>query len=644
MPTVGVSKSLTRSAAVYQELVDPKDRHDLGEYYTPDWLCERIVTDLFPGPDLPRTLDPTCGSGSFLRAAITRLKAISQQGTSAKLLGTILDHVFGIDIHPVAVTIAKATYLLALGDLVREAKRPIQIPVYLADSLFLPSEVQQLRFGEVPGYEIRFGGDRRVSVPETLVRMPELFDPAIAACTRIAVDHASSRKESERSLRTYVKQSVPGLASQPDFDAISRALWSFTEELADLIRQKKDSIWAFIVRNAYRPAMFRERFDVIVGNPPWLSYRYIADPEYQKEVKKRALDDYAIAPASQKLMTQMELATVFLVHTLSTFGRDRARLGFVMPRSVLSADQHAPLRERTYRAPVVIEGYWDLVEVAPVFKVPSCVLFATKSPVSPGTSYVLPALEWAGRLSERDAPWPEAEPHLRTTKASARVTYLGSRSALTTGKGKAGVSAPSSYEGRFRQGATLVPRSLYFVKLRESNGTVKPDKVYSAETDPEQALQAKPPYGDVRMKGEVEGCFLFSTALSRHVLPFALLEPAIVVLPLVEVDGRLEMRTADRLRKDGYREFAGWMSRAERIWAEKRKGKAEKQSVYERLDYNAELTEQSLRERHLVLYNAAGTNLAATRVDRHVLPLPFVVEHKLYWAAIDDDREANYLV
>jgi hypothetical protein len=31
---------------VYQELVDPKDRHDLGEYYTPDWLCDRIVNYL----------------------------------------------------------------------------------------------------------------------------------------------------------------------------------------------------------------------------------------------------------------------------------------------------------------------------------------------------------------------------------------------------------------------------------------------------------------------------------------------------------------------------------------------------------------------------------------------------------------------
>lgn len=53
---------------VYQDLVDPEDRHDLGEYYTPDWLCSYIVDEVvgdFKG--IPSIIDPTCGSGSFLK-------------------------------------------------------------------------------------------------------------------------------------------------------------------------------------------------------------------------------------------------------------------------------------------------------------------------------------------------------------------------------------------------------------------------------------------------------------------------------------------------------------------------------------------------------------------------------------------------
>ena len=58
---------------VYQELIDLDTRHALGEYYTPDWLCERIVKE-FNFKPTDKILDPSCGSGSFLRAAIHRLK------------------------------------------------------------------------------------------------------------------------------------------------------------------------------------------------------------------------------------------------------------------------------------------------------------------------------------------------------------------------------------------------------------------------------------------------------------------------------------------------------------------------------------------------------------------------------------------
>lgn len=271
---------------VYQQLVDPKDRHDLGEYYTPEWLCERIITEVLPAEGYYSVLDPTCGSGSFLRAAIAHLLASNPDGGNASRLQSILNSVAGIDIHPLAVTISKTTYVLALHSLIKASKRPIQIPVYLADSLFLPTEVAQMRLGEVPGYAIRFG-DRTVSMPYELIRSPDIFDRSISACSEVAVDHAESVADDENTLRRYLENEAPQLFKLEQADQIVAALWQFTEELSDLIRQRQNSIWAFIVRNAYRPAMLRDRFDFIVGNPPWLSYRYIADPEYQAEVKKR---------------------------------------------------------------------------------------------------------------------------------------------------------------------------------------------------------------------------------------------------------------------------------------------------------------------------------------------------------------------
>ena len=148
---------------------------------------------------------------------------------------------------------------------------------------------------------------------------------------------------------------------------------------------------------------------------------------------------------------------------------------------------------------------------------------------------------------------------------------------------------------------------------------------------------------DPKMKGRVEGRFIFSTALSRHLLPFALIDPPAILLPCEANGNNLTVLTADELRSKGYREFAQWMHEAESLWNVARKQKAERQTLYERLDYHAGLTCQTLSAPYLVLYNAAGTNISAAVLDRHNLPMPFVVEHKLYWAAFDSQEEAHYL-
>ena len=387
---------------VYQELIDPADRHDLGEYYTPEWLCEAIVEEVLPSSGLARVLDPTCGSGSFLRATIVRLREANQSLAAPDLLRRILEGVVGIDVHPVAVTIARATYTLALGSALKSAKRPIQIPVYLADSLFLPREVSQIELGQVPSYTIRFGGDQSVAIPEDVVTNADLFDSALGACADVAADHARTGAESLVSLRAYLARVKPELLAGLQTDQTVSALWEYTTKLAALIRAHRNSIWTFVVRNAYRPAMLRQRFDVIIGNPPWLSYRYITDPQYQAEVKELAVDKYRIAPRSQKLVTQMELATLFLVHSLDVFGAGVAKLAFVMPRSVLSADQHVKLRARDYSALATITGYWDLKEVRPLFNVPACVLFADRVQPEPTATYTIPATSWAGVLPSQD--------------------------------------------------------------------------------------------------------------------------------------------------------------------------------------------------------------------------------------------------
>jgi hypothetical protein len=116
------------------------------------------------------------------------------------------------------------------------------------------------------------------------------------------------------------------------------------------------------------------------------------------------------------------------------------------------------------------------------------------------------------------------------------------------------------------------------------------------------------------------------------------------VLPVELTDDSLKIVDSEGLRKGGFREFAKWMRKAEEIWADKRGDKADKETVYEWLDYQGKLTAQHFRHRHLVLYNHSGMNVAAAYFDRHHQVAPFVVDVKLYYAAFSTREEADYVV
>ena len=107
---------------LYQNLMPKKLRHALGEYYTPDWLAERLLNQLgYDGNPKWRLLDPACGSGTFLVLAIKRVKRYAEEKmlTAADVLDMILRNIVGFDLNPLAVISARTNYLLALGDLLQ---------------------------------------------------------------------------------------------------------------------------------------------------------------------------------------------------------------------------------------------------------------------------------------------------------------------------------------------------------------------------------------------------------------------------------------------------------------------------------------------------------------------------------------------
>lgn len=123
---------------LYEAVISPETRQALGEYYAPDWLAEAMVEDTVTDPLSRRVLDPSCGSGAFLFHAVRAYLAAAQAAgvQAGEALTSPTGHVYGMDLHPVAVTLARVTYLLAIGtDRLQQRTEPLSVPGFLGDSL-----------------------------------------------------------------------------------------------------------------------------------------------------------------------------------------------------------------------------------------------------------------------------------------------------------------------------------------------------------------------------------------------------------------------------------------------------------------------------------------------------------------------------
>jgi hypothetical protein len=144
---------------LYESVITPKTRKQLGEHYTPDWLAEKLVADTLDDPLNQRVLDPACGSGTFVFHAVRRhLDAAMAAGQKRRdALKGVTSHVFGMDLHPVAVTLARVTYLLAIGRerLAHPQRGAVHVPVYLGDSM--QWQQQPLVSSDRPAWLMRAG-------------------------------------------------------------------------------------------------------------------------------------------------------------------------------------------------------------------------------------------------------------------------------------------------------------------------------------------------------------------------------------------------------------------------------------------------------------------------------------------------------
>ncbi len=630
--------------ALYQELVDPEARHDLGEYYTPDWLARRMVDKVLEENPRYSVLDPACGSGTFLYMTIKHKREALKD--SRDTLEHILESVVGIDIHPLAVIISKTNYLLALGGLFEKRRKPISLPVYLADSIKLPEMEGQMEMGApLPGFKLEIDG-KRIIIPETLIHDPQLYDAAIEASKEFAASFAHKEGGDEDTFHSFLTRYSPQIASDA---ALSRALYNLAKALRELIEERRDTIWAFILKNLYKPLFLKGNFDVILGNPPWLSYRYVEKGKYQEFLKKQIVEEYRLLTGRGELITHIELATLFFVRTADLYLKGGGTIGFVLPRSVFSSDQHYNFRRAYFSLNLGFSEVWDLEEVEPLFNVPTCVFFGKRGSE---TKSSLRCESLCGRLERKNSSLDEASQKLAVTPGELFITQMGKRSFLTTLKTPPSLTLRSFYQPYFKEGATIVPRSLWFVEIKSHPMLGFDPSLPLVQTAERAQKEAKPAYKGLRLEGNIESDFLYATLLSTDIVPFGYLDFRLVVLPILPSGKHFEVLSAAEARSQGFLNLANWLEKAQGEWEERRGEKAKNMDIFGWLDYRKKLSSQQTAK-YKVLYPMSATYLCSCVVENKSISFQvagqgveaqgFVVDYKAFYFDTDNREEAYYL-
>ncbi len=623
--------------ALYESLIDPETRHDLGEYYTPDWLAARMVAATVDRPLEQRVMDPACGSGTFLFHAVRAVvDAADARGLSpAEAIRLTARNIAGIDIHPVAVIFARVTFLLALMPALREGHPGrVTLPVYLGDAL----QWNLARPGEKGRQPDIFAGSGtlEISVPAVTVNdpKPRRLDPAILEFPAAVASDAGlfdrvlnsmielgARLEPASNFVAWLQREVSVS------DDARKALKKTYQVMSRLQNEGRNHVWGYVARNLARPVWLSseaQKADVVIGNPPWVSYRYMSPG-----VQGRFHDECRAAQlwVGGHVATQQDLSGYFFMRAALLYMRRTGRIALVMPYAAMSRQAYAPFRAgrvarlgQTELRLGFIEARAFGSEVQPLFPVPSCVLFAgchdgaTAAPL-PGE-----VLAYAGTLPRRDADEAEA-----TSNLTAAVVGWPPE---VTGDGG------SPYRGAFRNGATLWPRRLVLVEPVPATGLLPPN--------PESPLvrgragnQDKNPWKGLNPpQGTVEKGFLRPVLLGESIAPFRVIRPLQAVVPWDEE--RFELMDARAAARCGYRALARWLEKSESLWEEH---KGSDLSFIQQCDYYGKLSCQFPIAPIRVVYTKAGTNLAAAVVENESA----LVDHKLYWGQARSRAEAYYL-
>ena len=284
--------------------------------------------------------------------------------------------------------------------------------------------------------------------------------------------------------------------------------------LVALHGEGRNHVWAYYTRNLLRPIAISEtKVDVIVGNPPWLTYNKTV---HMLRQKLRSLSEAHQIWAGGQYAPHQDIAGLFFLRSMDLYLPEGGACSMVLPHSALIAGQYEKWRTGRWGAATVAltadlawHTPWDLEPLEPndFFPVPACVVHAQRAPND------------ATELPDQVEQW-EGTPGGETTRSITRRPSPGSE---------------SPYGSRALQRSDHLPRGA----CSSSRKTTADTSFTAAGTrlfNPRRGSQDKKPWKELPL-GEladstVETAHVFDVHLGETVAPYVTLPPLRAVLPI----------------------------------------------------------------------------------------------------------------
>ena len=377
---------------LYQQLFPKSVRHDLGEYYTPDWLAEHVLHELsYAGDPDKRLLDPACGSGTFLVMAINRIRQWYDENREhcrfdeGDLCRKILSNVIGFDLNPLAVMAARTNYLIAIRDLIGRVDR-VEIPVYLCDSILTPAE-----YGDL--FTTKHGSSKELKTAAARFLIPSEITSNRDSVAKYAA-HLEFGVKNQYSPAEFIQRcqddGLPVSAHNLHIDLY--------KELVRLDKANRNGVWARIIKNAFAP-IFTERVDFVAGNPPWVRWGYLPK-DYRDETVPlwQNYGLFSLKGFEARLGSgEKDLSQLFTYCCIDNYLKPGGKIGFVITNTVFKAKGQAEgfrrFRIGSTGAPFKIECVHDLSLIKP-FEGVSNLTAAFVATKGEPTTYPVPYIVW----------------------------------------------------------------------------------------------------------------------------------------------------------------------------------------------------------------------------------------------------------